>query len=57
MKKPPSRMRRLLLLLPEDLIRTLKARAALQGGHPRDLIIAWVRSWANREKGRPGETP
>ncbi len=45
MKTPASRMHRLLLLLPEDVIRRLKARAALEGVHPRDVITAWVRSW------------
>ncbi len=45
MKKPTPRMRRLLLLLPEDVIRALKARAALEGVNPRDVITAWVRSW------------
>lgn len=45
MKKQLPRMRRLMLLLPEDVVRTLKARAALEGVNPRDLITAWVRSW------------
>ncbi len=45
MKKPVPRMRRLMLLLPEDVIRALKARAALDGVDPRDLVAAWVRSW------------
>jgi hypothetical protein len=45
MKKPALRMRRLILLLPEDVVRTLKARAALEGVNPRDLITAWIQSW------------
>lgn len=49
MKKPASSMRRLILLLPEDVVRTLKARAALEGVAPRDLVTAWVRSWKDRK--------
>jgi hypothetical protein len=33
-----------MLLLPEDVVRTLNA---LLGVNPRDLIVAWVRSWEN----------
>jgi len=54
MKTRQPSMRRLLLILPEDVIRTLKSRAALEGLHPRDLITAWVRSWAKPEMPRPG---
>ena len=54
MKTPQPSMRRLLLILPEDVIRTLKSRAALEGLHPRDLITAWVRSWAKPEIRRAG---
>lgn len=50
MKKPAPKMRRLLLLLPEDVIRTLKARAALEGVAPRDLIVAWVQSWQRQKE-------
>lgn len=52
MKKSAPRMRRLLLLLPEEVIRTLKARAGMEGVAPRDLVIAWVRSWKGRKEGR-----
>ncbi|HEV8663432.1 MAG TPA: hypothetical protein VGT06_09885 [Candidatus Methylomirabilis sp.] len=45
-------MRRLILLLPEDVGRALKARAALEGVAPRDLVVAWVRSWTERKEGR-----
>ena len=45
MKKAPAKMRRLNLVLPEDVIRALKGRAGLEGVSPRDLITAWVRSW------------
>jgi hypothetical protein len=54
MKTPQPSMRRLLLILPEDVIRTLKSRAALEALHPRDLITAWVRSWAKPDMPRPG---
>jgi len=45
MKKPAAKMRRLMLTLPEDVIRALKARAAMEGMDPRDIVIHWVRSW------------
>jgi hypothetical protein len=57
MNKPPGRMRRLNLVLPEDVIRALKGRAGLEGVNPRDLITAWVRSWATPETRRPGGRP
>ena len=57
MKKPAPTMRRLMLTLPEDIIRALKARAALEGMDPRDLLIQWVRSWAKPAPGRPGGRP
>ena len=44
-KKQEAPIRRLTLELPEDVIRALKARAALEGVNPRDLITSWVRSW------------
>jgi len=57
MKKPARMMRRLILLLPEDVIRTLKSRAALDGVNPRDVITTSIRSWAKPEKHRAGRTP
>ncbi len=50
-KKPPVPMRRITLELPEDLIRRLKSRASLEGVAPRDLVVAWVRSWKEAESG------
>lgn len=46
-KGPPreKKMHRLTVELPEDVIRSLKARAASQGKAPRDLVVEWVRSW------------
>jgi predicted DNA binding CopG/RHH family protein len=53
-KKPPVPMRRITLEFPEDLIRRLKARASLEGVAPRDLVVAWIRSWATSDARRPG---
>jgi len=56
-KKPPVPMRRITLELPEDLVRRLKGRASLEGVAPRDLVAAWIRSWATPETPRPGGRP
>jgi len=53
-KKQESPTHRLTLELPEDVIRALKGRAGLEGLDPRDLITAWVRSWAKPETRRAG---
>lgn len=53
-KRKDVPIRRLVLELPEDLIRTLKSRASLEGVAPRDLVAAWIRSWATPETRRPG---
>jgi hypothetical protein len=44
-KKREAPIYRLTLELPEDVARALKARAALEGVAPRDLVVAWVRTW------------
>lgn len=49
MKTQAPRMKRLLLLLPEHVIRALKARAAMEGVAPRDLVVAWVQSWGDEK--------
>lgn len=51
-KRREAPIRRLALELPEDVVRALKARAALEGLAPRDLVVAWVRSWTERKEGR-----
>jgi len=56
-KRKDVPIRRLVLELPEDLIRTLKSRASLEGVAPRDLVAAWIRSWATPETRRPGGRP
>lgn len=53
-KRKDVPIRRLVLELPEDLIRTLKSRASLEGLAPRDLVAAWIRSWATPQTRRPG---
>lgn len=45
-------IRRLVLELPEELIRTLKSRASLEGVAPRDLVAAWIRSWTQSREGK-----
>lgn len=49
MKKLAPGMRRLILLLPAEVIRALKARAAAEDKAPRDLVAAWVRSWKDKK--------
>ncbi len=53
-KRKDVPIRRLVLELPEDLIRSLKARASLEGVAPRDVVAAWIRSWAKPDASRPG---
>ncbi len=56
-KKRELLIRRITLELPEDLIRGLKGRAGLEGVAPRDLVAAWIRSWATSETRRSGGKP
>ncbi len=44
----------LVLELPPDVKRALKVRAAAEGVHSRDLVVAWVRSWPPLALGRKG---
>jgi len=47
---------RLVLELPPGVRRAIKVRAAAEGVAPRDLVVAWVRTWPPLALGRKGGT-
>jgi hypothetical protein len=43
-------VRRLVLAMEDEIVRALKARAALEGTTVSKLVAAWVRTWMKKSR-------